>query len=42
MSDLYDYLGWRGDISFSDLGVCEADYIVFCAISYLPFDGMLS
>ena len=42
MSDLYDYLGWRGDISFSDLGVCEADYIVFCAISYLPFDGLVS
>ena len=42
MSDYYDYLSWRGDISFSDVGMCEADYIVFCAVSYLPFDGLVS
>ncbi len=41
MSDYYDYLEWRGDISFSDVGMCEADYLVFCAISYLPFDGIV-
>lgn len=41
MSDIYDYLEWRGDIGFSDLGMCEADYIVFCALSYLPFDGLV-
>ncbi len=38
MSDLCDYLEWRGDISFAELGMCEADYVVFCSISYLPFD----
>ena len=39
MGDISDYLYWRGDISFGEVGVCEADYLVFCALSYFPYDG---
>ncbi|MCR5323786.1 MAG: DUF2974 domain-containing protein [Lachnospiraceae bacterium] len=41
MHDLFEYLYWRGDISFTVLGMADADHAVFCSLSYIPFDGIL-
>ncbi len=41
LSDLNDYLHWRGDLTFDAVDVCEADYTVFCALSYFPFDDFV-
>ncbi len=41
MGDVYEYLKWRGDISFGDVGIQEADYLVFCHLAYLPFEQIL-
>lgn len=41
MADLLEYLEWRGDISFSELGPGEADYAIFGCISYLPYDKLV-
>lgn len=38
MTSLFDYLKWRGDLSFSQDGFHEADGLVLSAISYLPFE----
>lgn len=37
-----EYLRWRGDILFSDFPLCEADYLVFSQLAYMPFDGIVS
>ena len=42
MNNLFEYLVWRGDISFTQLGPVNADYAVFCSLSYIPFDGILA
>lgn len=34
---LYDYLNWRGDISFEILPPCEVDNLIFSIISYIDF-----
>ncbi|MCR5330214.1 MAG: DUF2974 domain-containing protein [Lachnospiraceae bacterium] len=41
MNNLFDYLDWRGDISFASVEPVNADYAVFCSLSYIPFDGVL-
>lgn len=41
MADLFDYLEWRGDISVSQVPLCEADYLVIGCFSYFPFDGIV-
>lgn len=41
MAQLTEYLEWRGDISFANLGPQEADYCVMACISYLPYDGLV-
>lgn len=35
------YLEWRGDISITNVPLCEADYAVLASCSYLPFDGVV-
>ncbi|MCR5210858.1 MAG: DUF2974 domain-containing protein [Lachnospiraceae bacterium] len=42
METLFDYLDWRGDISFSYDGVNEVDCALFAWLSYFSFDGLLS
>lgn len=42
MNDIFDYMKWRGDISFDQVPICDVDFAVFCTISYLPFDGIVS
>lgn len=41
MSNIYDYLHWRGDISFAEVGMREADYTIFAWLSYIPFDKVI-
>lgn len=41
MRNMVEYLRWRGDISFRLLPVCEADYLVFSQLAYIPFEGIV-
>ena len=40
-STVFEYLEWRGDISFSELSPCEVDSLIFSLISYIDFDGIV-
>ena len=42
MSNLYDYLEWRGDLTFGNATLCPADALLLSAISYAPFEQVLS
>lgn len=41
MSNMFDYLKWRGDILFSQLPPNPVDALVFSALSYIHFDGIV-
>jgi hypothetical protein len=41
MPDLFDYLNWRGDLSFEKDGFNEVDNLIFCSLSYLHFDEIV-
>ena len=41
MATVFDYLDWRGDLSFSAAGLCEADNLIFSMLSYLDFAGLV-
>ena len=41
MPGIFDYLDWRGDISFSDLGLNEVDNLILSTISYIEFSDIL-
>lgn len=41
MANVFDYLAWRGDLSFTATPFCEADSLVLCRLVYLPFDGIV-
>ena len=38
MSNVFDYLAWRGDLSFAQSPFNEADSLILCRLSYIPFD----
>ena len=35
MSDIFDYLAWRGDISFGNAPLCPVDALIFSALPYI-------
>ena len=37
MSNIMDYLNWRGDLTFKQDGINEVDTIILARFSYLPF-----
>jgi hypothetical protein len=39
MSDIFDYLKWRGDLSFSTVPMCEVDALIFAELSYVDLGG---
>lgn len=39
MADLFDYLTWRGDLSFTQDPPNSVDALIFSALSYLSFSG---
>ena len=41
MGTLFDYMDWRGDISFSEVGITEVDNLVFSQISYVDMKGIV-
>ncbi|MGM9642079.1 MAG: Mbeg1-like protein [Eubacteriales bacterium] len=41
MANVFDYLRWRGDISFETSHLCEIDALIFCEISYIFFEGIV-
>ena len=41
MANIFDYLSWRGDISFAQSPFNPVDNIIFCQLSYLPLDGIV-
>lgn len=41
MGTVFDYLDWRGDISFGEVGPCEIDGLILSAICYVDFDGIV-
>jgi len=42
MSDVFDYLAWRGDLSFESVPPNEADRLILCILSFLDFEGIVS
>ena len=41
MGTLFDYIDWRGDISFSEVDVTEVDNLIFSLISYIDFKSIV-
>lgn len=41
MTDLFDYIAWRGDIPFSQVGVTPVDALIFSAFVYMDFGGLV-
>lgn len=41
MGNLFDYLDWRGDLSFSEVGFGEIDSLILSTIAYVDFDGIV-
>lgn len=42
MTNLLDYLKWRGDISFDNNEPNQVDGLVFCELTYLPFEKFIA
>ena len=42
MSDIFDYLKWRGDLSFEADPFNDVDNLVLAELSYTCFDGLVS
>ena len=41
MADMFDYLVWRGDLPFSQVPVGPVDGLIFTALSYIHWDGIV-
>lgn len=41
MATMFDYLKWRGDLTFTQDPPNEVDALIFSALSYIQFDGNL-
>ncbi len=41
MPNLFDYLDWRGDLSFAETPLCEVDNLVFSLLSYIDLDDIV-
>lgn len=41
MSDIMDYLLWRGDLSFDQSPFNEVDNLILCQIAYVNFNGIV-
>lgn len=42
MADMFDYLKWRGDISFSQVPLNPVDGLILSTLSYIDFAGIVS
>ena len=41
MSDLFDYITWRGDLNQASVPFNDVDALIFSRLSYIPFDGVV-
>lgn len=41
MADLFEYLRWRGDIRFSQVGPAEVDLFILATLVYIRLDGIV-
>ena len=41
MGNLFEYLSWRGDLSMNTVPVTAVDSLIFSALSYLNFEGIV-
>lgn len=41
MTDLFDYILWRGDLTFKQSPFGNVDALILSRLSYLPFDGIV-
>ena len=41
MATLFDYIKWRGDLSFEQSPINEIDALIFCELSYIFYDGIV-
>ena len=41
MGSLFDYLNWRGDLSFSQSEINDVDSLIFSLLSYVDFRGIV-
>ena len=42
MTTVFDYIRWRGDLSFGNAPLCPVDALLFSALSYVPLESELS
>ena len=40
MSNIIDYLGWRGDLRFSQSALCEIDMLIFAQLVHAPLERL--
>lgn len=40
-SNIFDYINWRGDLSFEDSGICEVDGLIFASLSYVDYSNVV-
>ena len=41
LADLFDYLDWRGDLSFETVEFNPVDGLIFSALAYVHYDGLV-
>jgi len=41
MADLLEYIKWRGDLTFSQVGINEVDGLILSNMSYVDFSGIV-
>ena len=41
-SALFDYLSWRGDLSFDTVPLCEVDSLILSILTYIDFGDFVS
>lgn len=41
MANLFDYLSWRGDLTFAQSPFGPVDGLILSILSYIPFDGLV-
>ena len=41
MANIFDYLIWRGDLSFLEAPFNEIDNLILSRVSYFPFDNTI-
>lgn len=41
MSNLFDYIDWRGDLTFGNAPICAVDALIFSMLAYVSFEGLV-